>query len=163
MKKIVYLLMLNIMSVPAIASQRADTSKILYLQNRYPLQTKPYIALPLGNIKAKGWLLNQLEVMKKGMGGKLDELYPHVLGSRNGWLGGDGDVWERGPYWLDGLVPLAYILDDKELKAKAQKWIEWSLNNQMNDGILALYLPQRNPLLKQACKETGQGIGGLKW
>lgn len=145
MKKIVYLLMLNIMSVPAIASQRTDTSKILYLQNRYPLQTKPYIALPLGNIKAKGWLLNQLEVMKKGMGGKLDELYPHVLGSRNGWLGGDGDVWERGPYWLDGLVPLAYILDDKELKAKAQKWIEWSLNNQMNDGYFGPIPPAKEP------------------
>jgi DUF1680 family protein len=145
MKKIVYLLMLNIMSVPAIASQRADTSKILYLQNRYPLQTKPYIALPLGNIKPKGWLLNQLEVMKKGMGGRLDELYPHVLGSRNGWLGGDGDVWERGPYWLDGLVPLAYILDDKELKAKAQKWIEWSLNNQMNDGYFGPIPPAKEP------------------
>lgn len=145
MKKIVYLLMLNIMTVPAFASKKADTSKILYLQNRYPLQTKPYIALPLGNIKPKGWLLNQLEVMKKGMGGKLDELYPHVLGSRNGWLGGDGDVWERGPYWLDGLVPLAYILDDKELKAKAQKWIEWSLNNQMSDGYFGPVPPEKEP------------------
>lgn len=145
MKKIVYLLMLNIMNVPAFASKKADTSKILYLQNRYPLQTKPYIALPLGNIKPKGWLLDQLEVMKKGMGGKLDELYPHVLGSRNGWLGGDGDVWERGPYWLDGLVPLAYILDDKGLKAKAQKWIEWSLNNQMSDGYFGPIPPEKEP------------------
>lgn len=145
MKKIVYLLMLNIMTVPAFATEKIDTSKILYLQNRYPLQAKPYMALPLGNIKPKGWLLNQLEVMKKGMGGKLDELYPHVLGSRNGWLGGDGDVWERGPYWLDGLVPLAYILDDKELKAKAQKWIEWSLNNQMSDGYFGPVPPEKEP------------------
>ena len=137
--------MLNLMTVPVIASKRADTSKNLYLQNRYPLQPKPYVALPLGTIKPKGWLLNQLELMKKGMAGRLDELYPHVLGSRNGWLGGDGDVWERGPYWLDGLVPLAYILDDKELKDKAQKWIEWSLNNQMSDGYFGPIPPEKEP------------------
>lgn len=133
------------MTVTVVASERADTSKSLYLQNRYLLQTKPYIALPLGNIKPKGWLLNQLVLMKKGMGGKLDELYPHVMGKRNGWLGGDGDVWERGPYWLDGLVPLAYILDDDELKAKAQKWIEWSLNNQMSDGYFGPVPPEKEP------------------
>ena len=88
------------MTVTVVASERADTSKSLYLQNRYPLQTKPYIALPLGNIKPKGWLLNQLVLMKKGMGGKLDELYPHVMGKRNGWLGGDGDVWALLAGWL---------------------------------------------------------------
>ena len=111
---------LKLITMTVLASPVMDTSKKFYLQNRTPLQSKPYIALPLGHVQPKGWLLNQLETMKKGMGGKLDELYPHVMGSRNGWLGGDGDVWERGPYWLDGLVPLAYILDDKELKEKAQ-------------------------------------------
>ena len=98
------------------ASPVVDTTKNLYLQNRSPLKSKPYVALPLGSIKPSGWLLNQLVDMKTGMCGNLDKLYPQVMGDRNGWLGGDGDVWERAPYWLDGLVPLAYILDDKELK-----------------------------------------------
>jgi uncharacterized protein len=66
----------------------------------------------------------------------LDEIYPEVVGSRNGWLGGDGDGWERGPYWIDGLLPLAYILDDERLKAKAQPWIEWTLANQAESGYL---------------------------
>ena len=105
-----------------------------YVQNRSPLQPKPYLELPLGSITPKGWLKEQLVRMKKGLTGSLDEAYPSVVGSRNGWLGGDGDGWERGPYWLDGLVPLAYILDDDSLKAKARPWIEWTLKNQAESG-----------------------------
>ncbi len=107
-----------------------------YLQNRSPLKTKPYLELPLGTIKPRGWLLTQLESMKTGLTGHLDELYPEVVGDRNGWLGGDGDGWERGPYWIDGLLPLAYILDNEALKSKVQPWIEWTLNNQQEDGYL---------------------------
>ena len=70
------------------------------------------------------------------MTGHLDEWYPEVVGERNGWLGGDGDGWERGPYWVDGLLPLAHILDDEKLLAKANRWVEWTLNNQRADGYL---------------------------
>ena len=105
-----------------------------YHNNRYPLIRKPYMELPLGSIKAKGWLLEMLERQKSGASGQMDELYPEVMGVRNGWLGGDGDQWERGPYWIDGLLPLAYILDDELLKAKVQPWVEWALNSQREDG-----------------------------
>ena len=116
------------------AQQKQPSSDFSYLQNRAPLKPNPYINLPLGAIKPKGWLHTQLVKMKTGMTGQLDEQYSKVLGSRNGWLGGDGDVWERGPYWIDGLVPLAYILDDNELKNKIRPWIEWSIKNQQPDG-----------------------------
>ncbi len=104
------------------------------LQNRAPLIAKPYMELPLGSVKPEGWILQQLQIMKTGMTGHLDEWYPSVVGERNGWLGGDGDGWERGPYWLDGLVPLAWLLDDKELKAKVMPWIEWALSSQTEEG-----------------------------
>jgi DUF1680 family protein len=93
-----------------------------------------YQELPLGAIKPKGWLREMLLSQKTGSTGKMDELYPSVMGKRNGWLGGDGDQWERGPYWVDGLLPLAYILDDKELIAKVKPWIEWSIKSQTTDG-----------------------------
>jgi DUF1680 family protein len=51
-------------------------------------------------------------------------------------LGGSGESWERGPYFLDGLVPLAYLLNDARLKAKAQKYIDWTLNNQAPNGMI---------------------------
>jgi DUF1680 family protein len=105
-----------------------------YTNNRYPLVTKPYIELPIGAVKPSGWLEEQMNRMRTGMTGHLDEIYEKVMGPRNGWLGGDGDVWERGPYWIDGLLPLAYIMNDQALKDKVQPWIEWTLASQKPNG-----------------------------
>lgn len=105
-----------------------------YTGSRAPLQQNPYIELPLGAIKPQGWLKQMLLTQKNGSTGNLDKLYPLVMNQRNGWLGGDGDQWERGPYWIDGLLPLAYILDDKELMAKTKPWIEWAISSQQPDG-----------------------------
>lgn len=105
-----------------------------YQQNRAPLLQKPYMEIPLGKIKPEGWLKEMLQRQKTGATGRLDELYPKVMGERNGWLGGDGDQWERGPYWVDGLLPLAYLLDDNELITKAERWVEWALASQREDG-----------------------------
>lgn len=116
------------------ALSSAMAQKANYTNNRLPLKAKPYMELPLGAIKPQGWLKEQLVIMKNNSTGHLDSMYKEVCGPRNGWLGGDGDQWERGPYWLDGLVPLAYILDDKELIKKAQPWIEWSIKTQQPDG-----------------------------
>lgn len=109
-------------------------SKGHYLNNRQPLIEKKYIRLPIGAVKAKGWLQEMLVRQKDGATGHMDVLYPEVMGARNGWLGGDGDQWERGPYWIDGLLPLAYLLDDNDLKAKVQPWVEWALGSQREDG-----------------------------
>lgn len=95
---------------------------------------RAYQNLPLGAINPEGWLKEMLERQREGITADLDQTYPEVIGARNGWLGGDGDQWERGPYWIDGMLPLAYILDDKNLKLKAQKWIEWALASQKDDG-----------------------------
>jgi hypothetical protein len=105
-----------------------------YLVAKVPLRQNPYIELPLGAIKPEGWLRQMLIKQKEGATGNLDKLYPIVMGNRNGWLGGDGDQWERGPYWIDGLLPLAYILQDKELIAKVKPWVEWSIKSQTPDG-----------------------------
>ena len=119
----------------AVSAMGAPIQEGGYVNNRYPLVRKPYMELPIGTIKPKGWLREMMERQRKGMTSKLDELYPEVMGSRNGWLGGDGDQWERGPYWIDGLLPLAYIMDDAQLKKKVQPWIEWTLQSQREDGF----------------------------
>jgi len=121
--------------VPKISSAQTSTSDWQsYIEAKAPLRQNPYIELPLGAIKPEGWLRQMLIKQKEGATGNLDKLYPLVMGKRNGWLGGDGDQWERGPYWIDGLLPLAYILQDKELIAKVKPWIEWSIKSQQPDG-----------------------------
>ena len=65
-------------------------------ENRAPLYAAAFRALPLGAIKPRGWLLNQLQVQANGLTGHLDEFWPSV-GPDSGWLGGDGESWERGP------------------------------------------------------------------
>ncbi|KAA2241009.1 hypothetical protein F0L74_31845 [Chitinophaga agrisoli] len=104
------------------------------VNSRSPLRQNPYIPLPLGAIEPQGWLKEMLIRQKNGATGNLDQLYPLVMNQRNGWLGGDGDQWERGPYWIDGLLPLAYILQDSALIAKVKPWVEWAINSQQADG-----------------------------
>lgn len=104
------------------------------IRPRSPLKSDVYSELPLGAIKPSGWLKEMLIRQKNGATGHLDTLYPLVMGNTNGWLGGDGDQWERGPYWIDGLLPLAYILDDQALIAKVKPWVEWTLKSQQPDG-----------------------------
>lgn len=99
------------------------------------LQTKAYEELPLGAIKPRGWLLETLSRQCEHLTSRMDELYPQVMDARNGWLGGDGDQWERGPYWIDGALPLAYQLGHKALQDKVQKWVEWTLASQREDGF----------------------------
>jgi len=75
-------------------------------------------------------------MQRDGLTGNAEAVYASDLGTNSGWLGGTGDNWERGPYYYKGLIPLAYELNDAGLKQKAQKWMDWLLNNQGADGYI---------------------------
>jgi DUF1680 family protein len=106
--------------------------------NQSPLHPNTFAPLPLGSIKPRGWLKRQLEIQASGLSGHLDEFWPDLRDS--GWIGGSGESWERGPYFLDGLVPLAYTLDDPRLIAKVKKWVEWTIQHQRADGRIGAEL-----------------------
>ena len=85
-------------------------------------------------IKPNGWLLKQLKIQANGLNGNLDKVWRDVKESK--WIGGDAEGWERVPYWLDGFIPLAFLLDDKDMQARAKKYIDCIISNQNEDGWL---------------------------
>lgn len=95
--------------------------------------------LPLGTVKPAGWLRRQLEVQRDGLTGNLDLFWPDVRES--GWIGGQAEGWERMPYWLDGAVPLAWLLDDPELTGRIRTYLDEILSRQAPDGWLG---PERS-------------------
>lgn len=100
-----------------------------------------FLPLPLGGVRPAGWLREQLLIQAKGLSGHLDEFWPDI--AQSGWIGGEAEGWERGPYWLDGLVPLAFLLDDPELKDKVQRWMDYILAHQQEDGWLGATYDKR--------------------
>ncbi|WP_141504528.1 beta-L-arabinofuranosidase domain-containing protein [Paenibacillus luteus] len=104
--------------------------------NKSPLAQTPFVPLPLGSVKADGWLLTQLELMKEGATGYAEDLYGE-LNTNSEWLGGTAPEsnWERPVYYVKGLIALAYTLDDPDLIAKSQKWVSWILASQREDGF----------------------------
>lgn len=96
-----------------------------------------FTPFPIGCIQPKGWLQRQLRIQADGLSGHLDEFWPDVGQSQ--WFGGKAEGWERAPYWLDGVIPLAWLLGDEMLKAKVQRYVQHIVQAQRPDGWYAVY------------------------
>lgn len=78
-----------------------------------------------------------MELMADGMAGHEYDFYPIVRSSP--WLGGRSEysaLNEGFPYWFNGLVPLAYGLDDPRLKAQINNATDYVLAHQPANGWL---------------------------
>lgn len=91
-----------------------------------------YHYLKAGTVKPTGWLKDQLQIQADGLSGHLHEVWPDVRDSA--WIGGTCEGWERVPYWLDGFIPLAYLLEDEKLIADAKKYMDAIMDRQKPDG-----------------------------
>lgn len=101
------------------------------------LAAPSFAPLPLGAIRPLGWLDRQLRIQANGLTGHLDEFWPDIADSQ--WFGGRAEGWERAPYWLDGAIPLAWILDDAALKARITSRVSFIVEHQRPDGWFAPY------------------------
>ena len=108
-----------------------------YVANREPLTPSPLIKLPIGAIKPKGWLLEQLRLEAEGFIGYLTEISPWCKAEGSAWMSptGEGERgWEELPYWLKGFGDLGYILGDERIIAEARRWIDACLASQDSEG-----------------------------
>jgi DUF1680 family protein len=108
-----------------------------YVGNRDPLEPSPLLKLPIGSIEPQGWLRAQLELMRDGMTGHMDQLSHWVKPENSAWLSKDGkgeNGWEELPYWLKGVGDLGYVLKDERLTALAKRWCEGVMSAQRPDG-----------------------------
>src|SRR6185295_5352992 len=101
------------------------------------LAARAFTPLPIGAIRPEGWLLRQLRIQASGLTGHLDEFWPDIADSQ--WFGGKAEGWERAPYWLDGAVPLAWLLDDEALKARITNHVAYVVDHQRDDGWYGPY------------------------
>ena len=85
-------------------------------------------------IAPTGWLKRQLEIQADGLSGNLDKVWPDIRDSR--WIGGTCDGWERVPYWLDGFIPLAFLLHDTDKIERAKRYVDAIVAGQREDGWL---------------------------
>src|SRR5579884_709091 len=125
--------------IPLVVAAALAGADLTPVPNRAPLQPNAFNQLPLGSVKPRGWLLHQLRIQADGLTSHLDEFWPDLRDSA--WLGGTGEGWERGPYYMDGLVPLAYLLDDPVLVEKARRWVGWMLDHPGPNGWIG---PEKN-------------------
>lgn len=103
-----------------------------------------YELFPLGSIQPNGWMRDQLRLCGQGLGGNLFKFYRFVKDST--WLGGTWEysaLNEAATYWYSYIVPLAFSLDRsgdealvQELKRQAEHFLEYTLENQSDDGWL---------------------------
>ncbi|MGN1420126.1 MAG: beta-L-arabinofuranosidase domain-containing protein [Eubacterium sp.] len=91
-----------------------------------------YSFFTTNEIRPEGWLKRQLQIQADGLSGNLDKIWPDIKDSK--WIGGSKDGWERVPYWLDGFIPLAYLLEDEDMINRAKKYIDAILEGQCDDG-----------------------------
>lgn len=92
-------------------------------------------------LRPQGWLRRQLEIQAEGLAGNLDKVWPDVRDSA--WIGGSADSWERVPYWLDGFIPLAYLLERQDMIDRAGRYVDAIVERQQPDGWICPCAPEK--------------------
>ncbi|KAL1665130.1 hypothetical protein GGF50DRAFT_126653 [Schizophyllum commune] len=114
------LVALSVLGLPSLAASLA------------PLQ---YTTIPLGSVKPKGWIYDQLIVQMNGLAGHEHEFYDLD------WIGGNSfysylEEGESVRTFFDGLVPSAVLTENEPIKEKTLAFLNYVLDHQDESGWL---------------------------
>ena len=106
------------------------------------LVPRRFAPFPVGTVKPAGWLKRQLLLEANGLAGHLQKFWVDVQNSS--WVGGSGDglteLHERFPYWLNGIVPLLFMIPDSPsvsaIRAEVDEMVSHVLRQQDPLGVL---------------------------
>ena len=128
------------------------------------------LPLPAGQVKPEGWLRDWSEAARDGYTAVMDEVHPEFAHAWTAdfaphcpvgdWPHGSWS-FEGGGYWFDGLVRLAYQLEDPQLIELAKKRLAPVLENAAPDGIGYFYWLKKND--PAAMEEIKFGGGWGLW
>ena len=124
-----------------------------------------------GEVKPRGWLRDWCVTARNGYISRLDEVDPafprawsadfHPRGHYLHWGDRNLGAWcaEGGAYWFEGLVRLAWALDDAELKDMARRRLEPLLSHMHPKSIgLVYWLDRDDPAQMREVKVDGGGF-----
>lgn len=174
MMRVIVLGLVLVMSVDrARADQQAMTGRgrdavlnderALCAGNKGPKIKPRLIPLPPGAVRPSGWLADWAHAAAEGITGHLDEradVFKHGYRGHHFEAPGvkqNGTGWplEQCAYWLDGLVRLAYILDDPALIAKARSRLDLVVDGVNKGGESFVYWQPRAILDTEMDKANG--------
>jgi hypothetical protein len=107
----------------------------LYWPNKAPLQAAAFYRLPVGSVKAQGWLAGQLQLQLAGLCGQYNHISHFLNYNTTGWITPNLVGWEEVPYWLRGYGDLAYVTGDATALSTTQQWINGIIATQQSDGF----------------------------
>lgn len=93
-----------------------------YPAGRAPLVRSKYVKLPLGAVRPDGWLRRQLQLQADGMTGHYYENFK---------LENSAELFN----YFEGFIPLAFLLDNEEFKARAKKYVYGEMRGQLKDPL----------------------------
>ncbi len=135
---------------------------------------RAFSQMPAGAVRPAGWLMDRARAAKDGYTGHMDDVSHHFRrawiadwrprGKALNWNNNEKGSWssEGGTYWFDGLVRLAWQLDDPELKDLAKRRLEPVLANMHENSMGFLWwMDKRDP--KQFEEFLGVGAWQSRW
>eukprot|EP01050_Picozoa_sp_SAG11_P003016 SAG11_NODE_162_length_13962_cov_19.035562_5_plen_210_part_00 len=102
--------------------------------------------LGAGATKPAGWLKDELTLQARGISGQLPYFWEYF--NQSAWMGETGrDPEQFLPYYLQGMIPLSYQVEDDNLNQLREQYVAFILANQTGraDGWLGPVVTSSDP------------------